>query len=441
MSGQRRSAFRAAISGAGAAQSDFDTPMAEAALLYALDFTSDAFPRIDQEIDRILDCSQQDVVAKQLLTRIMRWDADFTPDPHQLAIFLAYLCGVAAAPTGATVNQVMTISIANATAGSFKLVQTVGSRQKKTASIPYNATSAQIKRAIENLTAIGRNNTTVTGAGPFAVTILGNLAGADLPVFTADITGLTGAGAAVNIDDTTGGSQKAHAISRTAGFQPAPFSMITGWLGSARARRFLKSIVADTLRVSGSRATPLLSASVGLVGSGEVGEPAGAYVLPDCQIIRAARFKDCELIIDGVAYQTQNIWRDFELSMANGIIVDEDAYTDQDEDIHRAERADQRAFSLNVGVTGEEGDDLHAMGEGLAEVPVILRIGRSGYNVTCNIPKASISLRNPPISPDGSARRSKINLNIEPLRIPGDATTPFTWTAFDPQAATFLTPA
>jgi hypothetical protein len=299
-----------------------------------------------------------------------------------------------------------------------------------------------VKRAVESLTAVGRGNTIVTNptGSTFVVEFTGNLARASMPLMTAITTNLN-VGATVAITVTQTAIQRAHAISRIAGYQPVAFGAITGSKTSTRERRKWSSIVADSLRIGGGRATPRLTATLGVAGNADVGYADPSYVLPNCQIYRAARFLDGDLVLDGVSYGDSNQWRSFELRRNNGLIVDEDAQTSRDEDIHRAERADQRTLVIDASVLGEEGDDLYEMAKYRQEVPMILQVGRSGNNIVWTAPKAVLSLRNPAIVPDGTARRSAIQLSIEPELIPGDATTPYTVVANVEQSATLLTPA
>lgn len=442
MPSQRRSSYIFALSGVGAVQPNFDTAMPDAALNTAWTITSDTLPGVEEELQRTLDCTGQDLIGLELIRRVARWNFDFEADPTLIAPAVAYLAGAAGAPTGTPANQVFTVTIVG-TGGTFFFRLPVGSRMKDAAPLPYNPAASDIKRVLENLTAIGRGQLVVTslGGGAFTVEVAGNLARGSLGALTADDTALTGPGAGVTVEETTPAVQRAHGITRTNGVQPPPWSAIVGSKTSGRALRKWFSLVADSLRIGGGRANPRLTASMGVGGSAEKKYAGGGYVLPACQIYRAARFLDCDLIIDGVSYQANNLWRAFELRASNGLILDEDAQTDQDEDIHRAERADQRPFVIDATILGEEGDDLHALAESRGEVEVSLRVGRSGLNTTFDAPKAVVSLRNPAVVFDGTARRSALALTIEPELIPGDSTTPWTATANVGQSATLLTPA
>jgi hypothetical protein len=439
----RRGDFKVVLSGKGKVQPDFPTPMLPVDLDTAWKMTSDSYPNVVKEINRILDCRNQDLVAKELLRRIMRFDFDYEADPQLINIHLAYVMSLASAPTGTPANQtwVFTRGV-GVTAGYWKIGIPVGSQVKWTALVPWNVTAANLKRTIENMAAIGRNNTTVVFDGTartWTVTLVGNLARAELAVPSVNSTGLTG-GVVVPTEGAAG-VQLHHAIDRFAGYQSVAFGLICGFENSPAGifPKAYKSVIANSYRFAGSHADPSVTANIGVVGSGDVTDVPSDYVLPACKVFRAARFKDCVLIIDGVNYSMNDLWRNFEWTGGNAAITDDDAYTSADEDIHRAERADVRPFSLNIGILGVEGDDVHSLGESMAEVPVSLQIGRNNNGTLLTIPKASISLRDPAISYDGTAKRTMVNLNIE-HETPSDGSSPFSILAYLGQTETLLTP-
>lgn len=440
MPSRRRAELVLALPNHGQAQANFDTPMAESVLVKAWAMTSDSYPGIEREIDRLLNCTLERLVQKDLLRRIMRFPFDFEANGQLLAQLLAYKMGVAATPTGTQANQVQTLTMAG-TGGIWRVGIIIGQYIKYTPYLAWNVSAANLKAAVENLTAIGRNNITVTlSTGVYTVTHINNLARAEMPQYVVDSTLLTG-GVATPAE-TIPGVQKSHALSEITGFQQPAFGFVVGYRNSARLPRRYDSVVVDALRISGAHAQPRLNANVSLVGSGNLNDVTGAYVIPPCTIYRPIRFKDCTLIINGVDYSNQavtgNPWRDFDLTMSSDTITDDDAYTGQDEDVHRLERADQRPWSLNVGILGEKGDDIYALAEENAEVAVSLQLGRSNECVIANVPRASVTLRNPETQFDGTAKRSKIMINIEPEEIPGDATTPYTFTAKYDETATLL---
>lgn len=440
MPSRRRAELVLAFPNHGQRQADFETPMSESVLIKAWGMTSDTYPGIDREIDRLLNCTLERLVQKEMLRRIMRFNFDFEANGQLLAQLLAYKMGVAATPTGTPANQVQTITMTG-TAGTWRVGITIGQYIKYTPYLAFNVSAANLKAAIENLTAIGRSNTTVTLVGSvYTITHVNNLSHAEMPVYVTDSALLTG-GTATPLE-TVPGVEKSHALSEITTFQQPVFGFVVGYRNSARLPRRYDSVVCDSLRISGAHAQPRLSANTLLIGSGNLNDVTGSYVIPACAIYRPIRFKDCKLVIDGVDYSNQavtgNPWRDFDLTMNSNTITDDDAHPGQDEDVHRLERADERPWALNVGILGEKGDDIYALAEEGAEVAVSLQMGRSNECVIANIPKASVTLRNPETSFDGTAKRSKIQINIEPEEIPGDATTPYTFTAKFNETATLL---
>lgn len=439
MADRRRADLVTAFSGTAAIQTNFDTPRAESVLDTAWPVTSDSYPNVSQELDRILDCSQQDLVAKEVIRRITRFDIDYDADPRLMAIHLAYLLGVAAAPTGTPTNEVQTIT-STATGGTGRIGVPVGSVTKYTPSLPFDVTAAAMKTALENINFIGRGNVTVTLlAGVYTITFINNHANDNMGQLVAhadNSTSLTGG--TWTFATTVPGVQRDHHLTRITGFQPPAYGTAVGFRSSDKLMRLFKSVVADSFRASGSHAQPRINVNWGMVASGEVSNVSAGYTPPSCQVYRPARFRDTSLVIDGVDYALNNTLRDFEVSYSNGLITDDDAYTAQDEDIHRAERADQRVLTINAGILGEHGDVIHDLAESLGEVAVTLRLGRTGNGILFNIPKGSISLRDPVLAYDGTAKRSKVQIQIEPELIPGDATTPFTVDALVNISSTLL---
>jgi len=88
-------------------------------------------------------------------------------------------------PTGVNCVQTLTIS---ATAGTFTLTF----NGQTTSALAYDAGAGAIQLALEALGSVGTANVAVTGAGPFVVTFINNLATTPLPVMSVDTGSLTG---------------------------------------------------------------------------------------------------------------------------------------------------------------------------------------------------------------------------------------------------------
>lgn len=541
---RRRADLIVAFPNHGQRQTDFDTPIAESVLSRAWPMSSDSYPAVDREIDRILNCTLERLVEKELLKRIMRFGLDFEANGVLLGQIVAYLMGVAAAPFGVTpVNQVQTLirssdvdggtfrvsidgvlyttnlawnisavdlktaiellaalgsgntttaydagtrkwtitmigahahtelpvftvdgalltvsaspggSVAAAeltaavppqrnqiqtlvldtpTAGTFRIGIQIGQYIKYSSRLPFDVSAAAMKAAIENLTAIGRSNTTVarvdSGGGgsvhTYTITHVNNLASAEMPVYSVDAAALTKTTAAFT--ETKTGVQLEHDITEITGFQPPAFGIAVGYKTSNRLPRKYNSVVVNTLHLTGAHSQPRVTAHLDVVGSADVQDVSGAYVLPGCQVFRPIRFKDCILIIDGVNYSDQltngNPLMDFDLTQSNGIITDDDAYPGIDEDVHRLERANIRSLIINAGILGEKGDDIYQLAEENGEVAVSFQVGRSNDAIIYVIDKASVSLRNPETVFDGTAKRTKVQITLEPEEDNGGAT-------------------
>ncbi|WP_327260029.1 MULTISPECIES: hypothetical protein [unclassified Streptomyces] len=97
------------------------------------------------------------------------------------------------APYAGPTSEVQTVTVTGAPTGGTYTLTFSG---QTTAAIPFNATAAQVKTALENLSNINAGDLTVTG-GPhpgtaMAVTFGGQFMGNDVAAMTASGTGLTG---------------------------------------------------------------------------------------------------------------------------------------------------------------------------------------------------------------------------------------------------------
>lgn len=87
-------------------------------------------------------------------------------------------------------NEQQTITLANATGGTFTLTYS----GQTTAAIAYNAAASAVQSALIALSNIGASDVSVSGSagGPYTVTFQGALAGTDVAELTASATGLQG---------------------------------------------------------------------------------------------------------------------------------------------------------------------------------------------------------------------------------------------------------
>jgi hypothetical protein len=94
-------------------------------------------------------------------------------------------------------NEVQTVSLGSATAGSIQI--TFAGQQ--TAAIPYNATAATVQTALESLPNLNPGDVVVTGGplpGAITLTFGGQYSAQDVPQVTVAPTGLTGGTVTVN---------------------------------------------------------------------------------------------------------------------------------------------------------------------------------------------------------------------------------------------------
>ncbi|MFY1588986.1 hypothetical protein ACN267_31350 [Micromonospora sp. WMMD734] len=107
------------------------------------------------------------------------------------------------APYGGSSEEVQTLTVTGTpTGGTYTLTYS----GQTTAAIPYNATAAQVRTALEALSNIGAGNVTTAGGAhpgtPITVTFTGTLANTNVAQMTANSGGLTG-GSSPTVTPTT----------------------------------------------------------------------------------------------------------------------------------------------------------------------------------------------------------------------------------------------
>ena len=88
-------------------------------------------------------------------------------------------------------NEVQRVTLTGSPTGGHFTLTFEG---QKTGNIAYNASSADVKSALESLSNIGAGNVSVSGGagGPWTITFQGALGAKDVPEMTGDASGLTG---------------------------------------------------------------------------------------------------------------------------------------------------------------------------------------------------------------------------------------------------------
>lgn len=378
--------------------------------------TTKRWVSVTENIVQIFDCSLTHVVNEYVRNRLARLTVDFNVTPQLLGGFLSFLAGATAAPTGATVNAVQTWTIANATGGFYLATFNFDGLAVQTAPIAYNASAPAVENAINAaiLSAgyYGSGNATVGKAGAVWTVTFGNMLGAaaiTAPIF--DVSNLTGAGASVTLETTAPGSQRAHAISLMAGFAVPLMTLVVMFRDLPDTAVIFRDIGVNSLRVTFGR-DGTVTATAELIGSADL-QPATGFVPGDCVPQDTVRPTDCRLLVDGVV---QDGLVEGEVTIAQNLMVDDDAWTTASPDIDRLERGDTRTFTQTFAIYGVPSPNVQLWADAIArrDRNVTLRIGRPGNNVLYNSPKATIRRNGDGIGLTGQARRSTLTLGADP---------------------------
>lgn len=211
-------------------------------------------------------------------------------------------------------------------------------------------------------------------------------------------------------------------------FQPPVTTFIYGHDGGAVSPLKLKSMVLNTLRITG-RVGTRLTASVEFIGSGNIAAAGGGYSFPDCDAITPVYLKDGTFTLNSVSRYAD--LRSFDFSYSNQLIDDDDPFTLASIDITRLERDDVREYGLTMVLLGEPNDTTHQGALNKSKWPFSLRIGAADDCVTIDAASAIIKQASPP-GYDGRANRSVLNLLAAPIRVVENADTPLIATRTEP---------
>lgn len=118
-------------------------------------------------------------------------------------------------------DAVQSIALPNPTSGTWTITVNIsGDNPQTTSPIPFDATAASVKSAIELLSSVGAYNTLVTGIGtsadPYVIEFVGELAGRPIPLLVVDGSLLKGASTGVAEKIVTGTKNERQTIT------PAP---------------------------------------------------------------------------------------------------------------------------------------------------------------------------------------------------------------------------
>lgn len=378
------------MSGVGKKQADADTPLAVGDLDTRINVTSRNWVNTDKTIEEIFDCVSEDLTSKEVTRMLRRLPIEGEFSARIAAILMSYAMGVAAAPTGATTNEVQTITVP-ATTTSFTLSLTYDGLTRLI-TVPVATTAAKLKYMLESMDNIGFGNTTVglAGVAPYVytVTFVGKRAAANIPMLVA-----VGTGGVVVVAEATPGEQRVHNITELPAslYQPPYTTFGIAFEDDAGSERLITGAVMDNLRFTGA-ANGKVTFAGDIIARDLV--PGTGLVIPACIVYRPTRTADCLFTHNAVDYT--DILREFEYSYNNNTLTGDTAYTGRSVRPSRLERANRRTRQLTYGLLGGVTEDVYQEAEANPEADVkradALRIGAEGDSLTVNIPNGLTEL-------------------------------------------------
>jgi hypothetical protein len=424
-----------AFSGSYKRQSAFGTPLATADIDTRHPQSTPTFPGRTITREEIRDCTGEYVIREDITSRLARLSFSFDADARNIAGWLAYAQGAAAAPSGTQTAVVWTVTITGTLTAGFFTISHTNEGITDTVDIPYNATTAEIQTLLETLRTIKKGNVTVAGTnlptGPFTITGFGKLAAGAVTIPTISNTGLTGGTAAIAL--TTAGDNKTANITRTTQDQNPLFSLIVGFDGDSTNPDKYKDMVVNTVTIRGALRGKV-SVELELLGSQDL-IPVTGYVMPACVNIDPIYTRDCRAVINSVFASSE--MREFSYTYSNNIFSGDDAFPYDDIDIVRLEHGD-RTSSFTFSVYGSKGDTLYNLAETETVVPVRLLVGPPVKRVEVNAAKTNVKLEDNPITFAGEALRSAYGLLGTPFYDAGTAGTPDKVIYYGPETGTLL---
>jgi hypothetical protein len=431
-----------ALSGDGKVQTAFDAPMDDA----DLDTRDRCEISVEDIVARqtILDCDGRDIDDETVNTRLKRFTFTYASvRPQILARWAAYFFGAVAAPTGTPADEVQTITrTGTVSGGTFTLALTLEGRTGTTAAIAWNASTATIQAALIKVSAsIGRlikaGDVVVSGdwTSGIVLTFGGRLAKANLPPLTADATNLTGAGAGLNVAQTTAGAQRYHAISRSTADTKAYFSFALGFkTGSLATEKYYNAVCErfdPTLNRNGD-----VGLTVSVLCNFEPELVAG-FSVPDCANYAPLKTSDCRVQI-GSDWKTLDI---FSQTMTNNdnVPVDADTFGFDSVDPDALERGDQPQYSISAlifAALSDTTDNLAVAVKNESKVSYTTHFGMPGDRFSLIAPNTKLKPQTNSRQFAGARNRSVVALDGTPHR--DGANAPVRAEAYISQSTAFL---
>lgn len=395
------------------------------------------------------DCDDIDLIRQNIMTRDTIATFDYSQSgvtAQMLTRWFAYLLGTAAAPTGSTANEVQTLTRnGSVTGGTFTLTLVHEGKTGVTEAIAYDASNATILAALlkktGTATAMGKllkaGDVAISGTWGTSITITfgGRYAAASMALFTVGNGSITGGGT-IDAAQTTDGSQKVHALTRTTDSTLPLFSFITGdkngaWDDFKYGDAVVNRISLSTQQTAGA----ILGVQVEVYCNYTAAREA-AYNAPSCVSINPLKVEHCKVKIT-------NSWETPDLAALtaefNNNVPREAAFAYDDIDVSQAyQRGDRPTQGFTASIYGSPDTALYQLAEAEEtdgnDTDFTLYLGNTGDRITIAGADTKIKFQEERLGWYGPLRQSAINIVATPLNSP-----PLTYSANLAQSATFLT--
>jgi hypothetical protein len=215
-------------------------------------------------------------------------------------------------------------------------------------------------------------------------------------------------------------------------------TMIVGFADGSDAGLVFSDVAVNRVTVTG-RIGENIRIRVELVGNGALPAASG-FTFPDCTQPNPLRFTTGSSFLLNSA-EKLNVTRDFELPMDNNMPLNDYPFVFDSVDVKRLARGDRRPTFMRPGILAILSDSLGVAARAVPKNhwPFTLKIGSSAEYVQIAAADSIVRLRTPNTAWDGEVAESKLQLELEPDRIPGNAATPLVFTASLSQSGAFLT--
>jgi hypothetical protein len=435
------------VSGAGKKQSAFGAfqPNAD------LDVRDKCVVTISDNVNRRIerDCDDVDIIREPILDRDTVITLDYTQNginAQMLARWFGYLLSTAAAPTGATTNEVQTLTRSGTVSGgTFTITLVHEGKTGVTEAIAYDASTAVILAALlkktGSATAMGKllksGDVTVGGdwTAGITLTFAGRMAAANMALVTIGNGSITGGGTIVAAQ-TTAGDQRLHVFTRTTDATLALFSLITGDKNGAYDDFKYGDCVVDNIAITTEQAAGALLGVIVTIFCNYTPSREAAYSAPACVSISPIKVEDCKV-------KTAGSWETADLAALtanfNNNIPREAAFAYDDIDISNAyQRGDQPDQGFTASIYGSPDTALYQLAEAEEtdgnDTDFTLYLGQMGNRMTITGADTKIKFQNQRLGFAGPLRQSTINIIATPYNSP-----PLTYSASVSQTATYLT--